>query len=97
MISYYREKKNEYLRSAALTVAVLILFVAGISLAALFRLLLFRPTVRLALSGLASLLTALTGLASLLAFFELITLLTLFELITLLTLLLRIFCHELPS
>jgi hypothetical protein len=88
VISHYREKKNKYLRSAALTVAVLVLFVVGISLAALFRLLLFRLTVRLALSGLASLVTALTGLPSLLAFFELITLRTL---------LLRIFCHELPS
>jgi hypothetical protein len=97
VIGHYHEEKNKYLRSAALTVAVLVLFVVGISLAALFRLLLFRLTVRLAPSGLASLLTALTGLPSLLAFFELITLLTLFELITLLTLLLRIFCHELPS
>jgi hypothetical protein len=97
VISHYSEKKNKYLRSAALTVAVLVFFVVGISLATLFRLLLSGLIVRLALSGVATL-TALTGLLpALLAFFVLVTLLTFFELITLLTLLLHIVCHELPS
>jgi hypothetical protein len=89
VISHYCEKKNKYLRRAALTVAVLVFFAVGVSLAALFRLLLSGLIVRLTLSGLATLLPALPGLLpALLAFFVLVTLPTL---------LLHIVCHELPS
>jgi hypothetical protein len=87
------KRKNEYLRSAALPVAVLIfLFLVGVSLPAFFRLVLARlaatAMLALALSGLSALLTALAGLTALLALFVLITLLTFF---------LHIVCHELPS
>jgi hypothetical protein len=82
------EKKNEYLRSAALTVAVLVFLVVGVGLPTLFRLVLARLTALLALSGLVTLLTVLAGLTALL---------TLSVLVTLLTLLLHIVCHELPS
>ena len=91
MINHYSEKKNKYLRCATLTIAVLVFFVVGISLATLFGLLLSGLIVRLALSGVATLLllAALTGLLpALLAFIELITLLIL---------LFHIVCHELPS
>jgi hypothetical protein len=90
VISLYSEKKTKYLRCATLAIAVLVFFVVGISLATLFGLLLSGLIVRLALSGVATLLlAALTGLLpALLAFIELITLLTL---------LLHIVCHELPS
>jgi hypothetical protein len=84
-----------------LTVAVLVFFVVGVSLATLFRLLLLLTglIVRLALSGVATLLlAALTGLLSaLLAFVVLVALLAFFGLVTLLILLFEIVCHELPS
>ncbi|MFZ0955521.1 MAG: hypothetical protein WAN60_04210, partial [Candidatus Sulfotelmatobacter sp.] len=82
------EKKNKYLRSAALTVAVLVFFLVGVGLPTLLRLVLAGLTALLALFGLSTRLAMLPGLTALLA---------LPVLVTLLTLLLHIVCHELPS
>ena len=79
------ERKNEELRGAALTVAVLVCFVFLLGLAALLGLLLAGLAALLALPRLAALLTVLPGLTALLA---------LSGLATLLILLLHIVCHK---
>jgi hypothetical protein len=83
-VGIYRFEKK--LRSATLTVAVLVFFVIVLALAALFRLL---------LTGLAALLAALSGLSTLTRLSGLSTLLALSEL-TLLALLFHIVCHDTP-